>query len=149
MTTSSVKRILLADDDRDDQDIFVEALSGLDPDIVCEGAHDGYQAISLLSSHETIPNLIFIDINMPIMNGWELLGMLKNDKKLGKIPVIIYSTSSRPEDKTIAEQLGAICFVTKPGDYKLVKAMLKIVIDHLRGNSISEMCEEINKTLKA
>lgn len=85
---------------------------------------------------------------MPIMNGWELLGKLKSDKRFGKIPVVIYSTSSRPEDKSIAEDLGAICFVTKPGDYRLVKGMLKIVIDHLQQDSISDVCEEIQKILR-
>jgi CheY-like chemotaxis protein len=147
MTTTGIKKILLADDDRDDQDIFQEALSLLNPEIVCEGAGNGLQALALLTSQKTVPNIIFVDINMPIMNGWELLGKLKSDKRFGQIPVIIYSTSSRPEDKSIAEDLGAICFVTKPGDYRLVKGMLKIVIDHLEEDSISNVCEEIKRIL--
>jgi CheY-like chemotaxis protein len=146
---SKVTKFLLADDDSDDREMFFEALAALDPDIVCEGCEDGRQALTQLSaSKNEQPNIIFVDINMPVMNGWDLLKNLKSIKDYVHIPVIVYSTSSRSADRAIAQDLGATCFVTKPDSFKLVKNMLEIVLVHLNENRVSEMCGQIHKRLQ-
>jgi len=147
--SSKVKKFLLADDDIDDREMFFEALAALDPSIVCQGCEDGHEALKHLSSVKSEqPNIIFVDINMPVMNGWDLLKNLKSRKDIGHIPVIVYSTSSRPSDRMIAQDLGATCFVTKPDSFKQVKGMLEVVLSHLDNDTMSEMCGQIHKRLK-
>ncbi|MEI9922005.1 MAG: response regulator [Bacteroidota bacterium] len=148
MNTSTPRRFLLADDDRDDREMFVEALAALDPHIVCHGVEDGSEALRVLSTTNSFPNIIFVDINMPVMDGWELLKRLKSDNDYLSIPVVVYSTSSRPKDREIAKDLGAMCFVTKPDNFKLVKGMLKIVVESLEKNAVTRMCDDIHSALK-
>jgi CheY-like chemotaxis protein len=146
---SKVTRFLLADDDSDDREMFSEALAALDPNIVCHGCEDGRQALKHLSPLKSEqPSIIFIDINMPVMNGWDLLKNLKSTQDFVHIPVIIYSTSSRHTDRKIAQDLGATCFVTKPDSFKQVKGMLEVVLTHLNNNQVSEMCGQIHRRLK-
>ena len=149
MSNPPVKRFLLADDDRDDREMFSEALAVLDPAIVCCGVEDGKQALNILSTSATDqPSIIFLDINMPVMNGWELLKQLKSDDQYIHIPVVVYSTSSRPKDREIAHDLGAMCFITKPDSFRMVKGMLEIVISSLRNNAVPDMCGRIHKALQ-
>src|SRR5688572_5969241 len=73
-----VKKFLLTDDDKDDRELFSEALASIDPGIICHGAEHGRDALRILNSLDgSKPDIIFIDINMPVMNGWELLHTLK------------------------------------------------------------------------
>ena len=148
MTKQHTRSFLLADDDRDDREMFSEALAALDPHIICEGVEDGRQALKFLSTSKISPSIIFIDINMPVMDGWELLRLLKGDADFLDIPVVVYSTSSRLKDRETAKSLGAICFVTKPDNFKLMKGMLKIVVDSLDKKSIDGMCEQIQAVLQ-
>lgn len=101
-----------------------------------KGVEDGQQAINALAGSSIRPNMIFLDINMPVMNGWELLKKLKADDRYVDIPVIIYSTSSSQRDKKIAFDLGAMCFVTKPESMQLIKAMLETVISRIKNNDV-------------
>lgn len=146
--TGKVRKLLLADDDRDDRELFSEALAALDPGIICQGVEDGRQALNILTKLKgDEPNIIFVDINMPVMNGWDLLRNLKQDTHFVNIPVIVYSTSSRDKDREIAKDLGAICFITKPDSFKMVKSMLEIVVTHINTNRVTDMCGQIHKTL--
>jgi CheY-like chemotaxis protein len=123
------KIFLLADDDSDDQAFFCEALQEIDPSIVCYCVADGRATLELLSNEELErPHIIFLDINMPGMNGWECLTKLKQHEEHTAIPVIIYSTSSHPKDADLALDLGAMCFFTKPNDYQELKEILKVLI---------------------
>lgn len=141
---AAVIKILLADDDSDDRDFFSEALASVDPDVVYQGVEDGQQAIHALASDTIRPNVIFLDINMPILNGWELLKKLKSDDRYADIPVIIYSTSSGQRERKIALDLGALCFVTKPESVKLIEEMLDRVIAKIKDNDMSpQLCHEI------
>jgi CheY-like chemotaxis protein len=119
---------LLADDDADDKTLFCEALSEVDPAIVCYTASDGKEALALLSKDQVKkPNIIFLDINMPIMDGWQCLGKLKENADLKNIPVIMYSTSSYQRDIDLALESGAFCFFTKPSDYRELRSILKLI----------------------
>ncbi|HEX8061101.1 MAG TPA: response regulator [Cyclobacteriaceae bacterium] len=147
MTTSTITSFLLADDDRDDREMFSEALAALDPKIICDGVEDGREALKFLSTSKIFPNIIFVDINMPGMDGWELLRKLKSDTHYLDIPVIVYSTSSRMKDRNTAMDLGAVCFVTKPDNFILMKSMLKAVVDSLERKAVNGMCEQIQAVL--
>jgi CheY-like chemotaxis protein len=72
-----VKRFLLIDDDSDDRELFSEALSMVEPAIICDQATDGEEGLAWLQQNKEEPDLIFLDINMPILNGWQLLSLLK------------------------------------------------------------------------
>ncbi|MCD9014145.1 response regulator [Parachryseolinea silvisoli] len=146
---SKATKILLADDDRDDREIFSDTLASVDANVVYEGVEDGGEAIEALSDDANRPNIIFLDINMPVMNGWDVLRKLKGDSTYDDIPVIIYSTSSGEKEKRTAFDLGALCFVTKPDSVKLIKAMLEIVISKVKSNDVSpQLCREIQRLLR-
>lgn len=143
---ATVKKFLLTDDDKDDRELFSEALAAVDPNIVCQGAEHGRDALRLLTSQGIVkPDIIFLDINMPVMNGWELLDTLKKHEGCNDIPVIIYTTSSEERDRQIASDLGALCFVTKPDDFRVVKKILEVVVRNLDKNSMSSICREIER----
>lgn len=143
------KSFLLTDDDIDDRELFLEALTSIDPSITCHFAEDGEAALQLLGKRDIIkPDIIFVDINMPVMNGWELLRELRKDETFDGVPVMVYSTSGALRDKLTARDLGALCFITKPYDYKLVRKMLEIVIAGLNKNSLHTVCHEIQAALK-
>jgi CheY-like chemotaxis protein len=83
--------ILAIEDDLDDVDFFCEAVKVIDPKIQCIFARDGVEALSILDN--TIPDLIFLDLNMPIMDGETCLMEIKKKEYLKEIPVVIYSTA--------------------------------------------------------
>lgn len=140
------RKFLLTDDDKDDRELFSEALASVDPGIICHGAENGKDALRILNTLGlTKPDIIFLDINMPVMNGWELLHTLKKDDARNDIPVIIYTTSSEERDRRIAKDLGALCFVTKPDDFNRVKDILEVVIANMNKNDLSGICEEIER----
>jgi len=145
---AEIKKFLLTDDDKDDRELFSEALYSVDPSIICQGAEHGRDALRLLTGNGIVkPDLIFIDINMPVMDGWELLNTIKKDDDCHDIPVIIYTTSSEERDRQIAKDLGALCFVTKPDDFRRVKNMLQVIVNNMRKNSLSSVCRDIEKVL--
>jgi CheY-like chemotaxis protein len=119
------KFFLLADDDCDDADLFREALSSVNTSVDFQHVDDGNGVFEFLSNTTNRrPDIIFLDLNMPAMSGWQCLSKLKNDIYFKDIPVIMYSTSSHQRDKEIAMELGALGFLTKPSDYKSLQKML-------------------------
>ncbi|MEO6407077.1 MAG: response regulator [Ferruginibacter sp.] len=124
-----MKKILLIDDDLDDAELFKEALAEADSTAFLDYQDDGKKALRDLSENETaLPHIIFLDINMPSISGWDCLKALKADNVLKKIPVIMYSTSSHKREMGIAADLGAADFIIKPHDYNELKEKLQEVI---------------------
>jgi CheY-like chemotaxis protein len=109
-----VKEILIVDDDEDDRELFCGAVNELDHLVSCKMAHNGKEALDLLRSGAVKPDYIFLDLNMPKLNGKKFLSELKLDVALSEIPVVIYTTSKLPEDIEETKKLGAIHFITKP-----------------------------------
>jgi len=118
--------ILLIDDDEDDQFIFLTALKAVAPKCACRIVNNGADAIRDLQVHHSKTNMIFLDLNMPIMNGFEFLAILKTDSLLSSLPVTIYSTSDDPVDIKRAKALGAEQFISKSWD-------IQALIDELNG----------------
>jgi CheY-like chemotaxis protein len=139
------KRFLVIDDDSDDRELFSEALACVDPEIVCDQATDGAEALKRLIAQDIAkPDIVFLDINMPIMNGWQFLTRLKNEEQYKHIPVIVYTTSSNVKDRMIADDLGALCFITKPHAFGRLKNLLGIVVTHVNARNFALICEEVN-----
>jgi CheY-like chemotaxis protein len=137
-------KLLIIDDDPDDRGLFCEAIEEIAPDIVCYTAAGGQKAIAKLNDKEfDLPDIIFLDINMPAPNGWDCLLKLKAHEEYAAIPVIMFSTSSSPLDIRKAYGYGALTFFTKPSDFKDLKTGLAVVISSLRNNSLTS-CQLTN-----
>jgi CheY-like chemotaxis protein len=121
-----IQRFTVVDDDPDDLGLFREALSEVGDTFICDSAKDGKDLLGKLESGQIKnPDVIFLDVNMPVMNGWECLENLKNDSRYKTIPVIMYSTSSAKRDSDKALQLGAIAFLEKPNNFFRLRDLLK------------------------
>lgn len=117
-------KILLIDDDPDDQIIFIDALNEIAAGIDCVTANDGFEALGYLETMVPVPSLIFLDLNMPVMNGFECLTLIKKEDRFKSIPVVIFTTSDDPTDKKRTSELGAEFFFTKTASFKLLKTKL-------------------------
>ena len=130
------KNFLLVDDDIDDIELLREGLSSVDETIICAEAANGFDALDALES-KPLPDLIFLDINMPKMDGWECLKVLKSNPAYNDVPVLMYSTSSNQKDISTASDLGAWGFYTKPDDFKSLKQKLRIIIDFFEKSDVN------------
>lgn len=108
------RKCLLVDDDEDDQEIFSIAMEQADPSMKCISASDGREALSILEDRSFTPDYIFLDLNMPRMDGKECLREIRKQSRLNDVPVIIFTTSSSNRDEEETKQLGANFFITKP-----------------------------------
>jgi CheY-like chemotaxis protein len=107
--------IMLIDDDMDDCKLFEEGLREVDPSVKLITAEGGIEAfLKLEAGSPDLPDFIFLDLNMPVKDGREVLSELKNDELLKKIPIIIYTTSSNKSEKEETLQQGAVSWITKP-----------------------------------
>lgn len=119
----------IVDDDIDDQELFIEAVNEVDNSIQCLSATDCEEALDLLKSGRMeLPDMIFLDLNMPRLNGKQCLVELKKQANLRHIPVIIYSTSSEKRDIEETSRLGAAHFLTKPNKFEELCRALSFVV---------------------
>lgn len=116
--------ITFIDDDADDRFFFKESIEGLLDCSVCFEANDGEAAPRQLRKIEQLPNFIFLDVNMPRMDGHECLSELKKDAVLKSIPVIMYSTSFSEESISEYHKLGASGYLNKPTDMNKLPAYI-------------------------
>lgn len=124
---SHPKRVMLIDDDPDDQLFFRDAIQIVQPGLDCELTSNCQEAFRKLEFPPP-PDYIFLDLNMPVMNGFECLVHLKNQETFKDIPVIIFTTSKNLNDIARTQQLGARWFMSKPDDFKvLCKKLDKIL----------------------
>jgi CheY-like chemotaxis protein len=124
-----IKKILLAEDDKDDRELFSEAVAGINAGTVVHYAENGREALVILEEMAAEPDMIFLDINMPVMNGWQCLKLIKADDRYMHIPVIVYSSSSHHREKSIAIEMGAVLFFTKPDDFYVFRKKLDAIIN--------------------
>ena len=121
------RNLLLIDDDAEDQEIFISAVGNISQSVTCVAMADAGIALQKLQANELNPDVIFLDLNMPIMSGQEFLSRLKKVEQLQSIPVIIFSTSASPETIAFTKELGADNFITKPNSFnELVKILTSV-----------------------
>ena len=117
---------LLVDDDPDDQEIFIMTLSEIDKRIVCTCSYDGIKALALLQSYMTfVPDFIFLDINMPRMNGLVCLEELRKIDRLNKTEIVMYSTTADRRLEERSKAIGANQFLIKPTGIETMKTKLR------------------------
>lgn len=121
-------RILLVDDDADDQLYFKDAINEISPHLECDVANNGREALQNIVIPPP-PDVIFLDLNMPVMNGYECLTELKKTSEYKHIPVIIFTTSKNERDIERTQKLGASLFFTKPSNFSTLCNKLNQILD--------------------
>ncbi|MDA6071101.1 response regulator [Flavobacterium sp. AC] len=125
-------KIVLAEDDKDDQELFMEALSATKIPAEVTTVENGKELVDALKEgSEGKPDIIFIDINMPIKGGKEALAEIKSDEKLKEIPAVMLSTSNHPVDIEDTFNKGANLYIQKPSSFTgFVLILKKVFILH-------------------
>ena len=135
--------ILLADDDLDDCLFFKEALEGMPVNTHLTAVHDGEQLMQLLANEKIkLPDILFLDLNMPRKNGFECLTEIKQNNKLNQFPVIIFSTSFEQEVVNLLYDNGAHYFIRKPSEFVLFKKIILYTITLVMTDNISKPAKE-------
>jgi CheY-like chemotaxis protein len=134
MTKSTTPKniVFYADDDLDDLELVKDAFTQYSENVEVITATDGSKALSYLSNlnhNDTLPCLIVLDINMPVINGKEVLMRVKEMDHLQSVPVVLFTTSSQPVDKSFAKRYNA-GFITKPIDVKQMAFIADQFIEH-------------------
>ncbi len=121
--------ILLADDDETDRLLFKEAFEELKMKTMVTMVNDGVALMNyLIDSKNTLPHLLFLDLNMPLKNGLTCLKEIKSIEKLNKISIAIYSTSASEKDMEETFLGGANVYIKKPNDFHKLKKVLEKAI---------------------
>src|SRR5687767_8955317 len=119
--------VLYVDDDPEDIEIFIEAIKENNGSIKCLNARNGKEAMDILDS-DVLPDFIFLDINMPVINGKVILAAIRKNKKFNDIPVIMYSTSMDDAEIDGYKKMGANHFLKKHNHFQdLVDAIAGIL----------------------
>ena len=131
--------VLLADDDIDDYTFFKTALNELPVSTNLRAVKDGQQLMELLCDETyDLPNVLFLDINMPRKNGFECLSEIKGNERLKNLPVIMFSTSNSRDNMSSAFRNGAHVYIRKPANFEQLKELiyhaLPLATDKLSSN---------------
>lgn len=133
-----VPEVLLVDDNPADTDLTSEVLSKSKRNLRVHVVDDGAQALSYLYrqgkyEHAAYPDLVVLDLNLPSKDGREVLSNIKSDPALAKTPVVIFTTSQANSDITRSYELGANCYLTKPGNLADFIAVVQSMADFWLG----------------
>jgi len=112
----TTKSILLVDDDRDDQENFIQALRQIKQATLFDVVNNAREVIEMLEHSQELPDTIFMDINMPYMSGIEYLSAVKKYPRLSKVPVIMLTSAIEQREQAL--KLGARAFIKKTSDDK-------------------------------
>ncbi len=129
-TTHNPLLVLLADDDEDDRNFFKEAIDALSFKTTVETVNDGQELMDYLNQpNASLPNLLFLDLNMPRKNGLECLQEIRRNKNLKNISIAIYSTSEAEKDINESFIHGANVYIKKPHDFNKLKQAISEVLN--------------------
>jgi CheY-like chemotaxis protein len=127
MIENYLYNIVVVDDDEDDQLFITDAIREAVPAGKIAAFNDGAEAVSYLLSNRVnsnFPNIIFLDLNMRKLDGRGALSVIKKDKRLRDVPVVVLTTSNNPKDKEDVLRLGANEFLTKPASVEKFRKMV-------------------------
>lgn len=129
-------KLLLADDDIDDCLFFQDALEELVLDTKLTTVNDGVELMNFLTSDANdLPDILFLDLNMPKKSGVECLSEIKENNTLKEVPVVIISTSLDLEVVNELHRNGAHYYIRKPGDFKALKSVIEEATTRLSKNN--------------
>ena len=118
--------IVCIDDDVDDLDVLCEAIRRVDSNCICHMANNGDLGLKLVK--KVNPDFIFLDINMPVMDGKKILQAIRRDDGLNKIPVCIHSTTVTSKEKDCLMSMGANYCIQKANSFDDLCATLKMLL---------------------
>ena len=121
--------ILYAEDDIEDYYLFLEVLESIHAGANCINVVNGLDAIKFLDDCVALPDYVFLDINMPAMDGKACLRAIKRDPRLKIIPTVIYTTSKNPLDEEYCRELNVLAYLPKPNSINEAKASLQKVFN--------------------
>ena len=122
-------KIALADDDEDDRLLFTDAFEELKIDTKVMTFNDGVFLMDYLNSEAAVlPNVLFLDLNMPRKSGIECLKEIKKNNRFKDISIAIYSTSASEEDIEKTFVMGANIYIKKPSEFSSLKKVLSEVV---------------------
>lgn len=136
--------IFIVDDDDDDRQFLEEVVSQINPYITCTHFNNGQDALQALKfTRASLPRMIFLDLNMPRLNGFHCLEHLKKDKTTAGIPVIIYTTSKQNEHIEETKKSGAAHYIIKPTSRQVLEQEIIFVFTEL--SNLRPQTSENNK----
>lgn len=134
MCKIKINNVLLAEDDEDDVHLFKTVLAELNQDILVTVTTDGNLLMAFLNQATTLPEMIFLDLNMPNKNGFECLREIRGNEKWNSIKIFVLSTSTRPQHIEDSYKGGADLYLTKPTSYTQFKNMIeKCLVNNWEG----------------
>lgn len=120
-----IVNILLAEDDPDDSMLFMQAVDESAITSKISVADTGAKLVNHLeSTHRNVPDIIFLDMNMPLKNGIECLQVIRSNDQYKMVPVIMYSTSHNKTEIEACYEQGANYYVVKPYSFNAIKKMV-------------------------
>jgi len=124
--------IMYIDDDADDQELFKNAITSLGIKRSIISFWNGAEALQYLQSQDTCPFIIFCDVNMPKMDGFQLRKRIRENRELALhcVPFIFYSTNADERYVNMAYELTVQGYFKKPSDGEKIKEQLKRIIDY-------------------
>lgn len=122
------QHVFVTDDDEDDRLLFQEVINELPYLVHFTTARDGEETIQALMNTGQLPDLLFLDLNMPLKNGLDCLKEIKGTPQLSALPVIIFSTSAYPAAINQAYEEGAHLYIRKPNDFLTFKKLIQQVL---------------------
>lgn len=126
---ADILNIALADDDDDDRMIFGEAIEELAIKTKLSLFKDGQELMDYLNStNDVLPNLVFLDLNMPIKNGMQCLHEIRQNPALKNLIIAIYSTSSSDKDIEATFVKGANIYINKPTNFNTLRNVIEKVL---------------------
>ena len=142
--------ILLADDDKDDRFFFKMALDALTAPTRLVAVVDGEKLMDYLSENaHQLPDVLFLDLNMPRKNGFECLSEIKSNPKLYALRVIIFSTSFEQEVVNLLYLNGAQYFMRKPAEFAQLKRIIQQTVALIaKGNATQPSREHFVLTVQ-
>jgi CheY-like chemotaxis protein len=120
--------VLVVEDDEDDCLFISEALKGAEANIELVFLKTGLELINFLREEQTRPDLILLDLNMPVMGGREALAEIHSDRSLRDLPVVVFTTSQEEDDHKFCLARGAKAFFTKPAGFRELSELLESLI---------------------
>src|SRR5687767_8124142 len=109
--------IVFIADDPYDQAVFIRALKDVSPQTICFAVADASDALFIMEQERVMPKYIFVELNLPRMNGLEFLKQIKQKQFLKNVPVIVHAPSLQPNKVIELKEFGALAIYYKPYDY--------------------------------
>lgn len=133
----------MTDDDHDDCILFEDALRELPIPTLLTTIYNGEQLMQLLTKNiHNLPDVLFLDLNMPRKNGFACLEEIKRNEELKQLPVIIFSTSFEQEVVNLLYKKGALFYIRKPADFSQLKKVLHQALIFIKEENFAQPTKE-------